>query len=726
MPLHPTRRLFASSRRNTPARSTHRPALEHLEERCTPSVAGVLDRSFATNGKATFNFNVGGATMDNANAVAAQPDGKVVVVGTVVANGISRIGVIRYDRDGTIDPTFATGALSLGGFGVSAGAVAIQPDGKVVIGGSFFPNRSYADFLAVRLNADGSLDTTFASGGSPHVDLGFGLADEVRGIAVQPDGKIVLAGSLHTMNDVAFGVVRLNRDGSLDASFDGQGYTTYGFEAGNKSDYASSVLIQKGGKIVVGGTVGSNDFALSRLNANGTLDETFGLHGKAIYNVGTGSVSALAAGPDGKLVLVGSAVQPGKSDPDFALVRTLPNGALDPSFNLSGILYVAYDLSGRYKSDYGNSVVVQPDGKIVVAGTVTFGPIGNTDMVVERFNLDGSYDKTFNDHGWQRVSFDSSETSFQSAHAMALTPDGIVVVGWVPSAPNEVDFAVARLVRDQWVVAGAGQGSRPLVRVLTPTGTLLKQFYAFNPALSCGVRAAVVYGYGLPVIIAAPGEGGPPVVRIYDGASLKMIRQTVVAAPTFHGGVNIAVGKVVSQDLGEILVGLGRGALPLVKVYSVATGALLGQFLAYSPSYRGGVRVAAADVLGDALKDIVFSRQDGSSPIITALDYATGARKNYRVAPGPVAGGFDLASGHVNGAGKDDLIVGFGSGAGLVKVFNGLDGSLLQSYPAFGPAYRGGVHVSALDLDGDGYDDVLTAALLRGVSPRDPLAAKVG
>jgi uncharacterized delta-60 repeat protein len=263
MPLHSIRRLFAPSRRNTPARRTPRPALERLEERCTPSVAGILDRSFAVGGKATFNFNVGGGTFDVANAVAVQRDGKVVVVGDVAANGTPRIGVIRYNPDGTIDPTFSTGTFSLGSSGVTAKAVAIQPDGKLVIGGNFYPNPTYPDFLAVRLNADGSLDTTFGSGGFRHIDLGgVGLADEVSGIAVQPDGKIVLAGSTHTMNDVDFGVVRLNRDGSLDTSFNG-GYNIYGFESRNTSDFASSVLIQNGGIIVVGGTVGSNYYAIS-------------------------------------------------------------------------------------------------------------------------------------------------------------------------------------------------------------------------------------------------------------------------------------------------------------------------------------------------------------------------------------------------------------------------------------------------------------------------------
>jgi hypothetical protein len=274
-------------------------------------------------------------------------------------------------------------------------------------------------------------------------------------------------------------------------------------------------------------------------------------------------------------------------------------------------------------------------------------------------------------------------------------------------------------------VVGADDGGRPLVRVMTPAGTLLRQFYAFGPALRCGVRVATgdINEDGKPEIFAAPGEGGPPVVRVFDGASGAMLRQIVVADPRFTGGVNLAFGIVgFTHPDGLIVVGLGRGSLPLVKLYNPLNGAFVRQFLAYPPSYRGGVRVLTADVLGGGMEEVVYARQDGSSPFVTARSMSENLTRNYRVAAGPVAGGFHLAAGNVNGKDHDDLIVGFGSGAGQVKVFEGLDGSLLQSYQAFGPRYRGGVHVGALDLDGDGDDDVLTAALLQGVTPRDFLA----
>ncbi|MFO0844827.1 MAG: delta-60 repeat domain-containing protein [Gemmataceae bacterium] len=741
MPRSLFRRLFAPRR---PATS-RRLGVEALEQRWTPASAGRLDLHFATGGKATLGFDPPGmAKADAARAAAVQPDGKLVVAGTADGGTTADdFAIARFNRDGKPDTGFGTGGrltLPLGNI-ERAQAVVVQPNGRILVAGTAYAGTK-ADFFVVRLLQSGALDPSFNDGGIVNID--FGGQETCADLALQPDGKIVLAGSITSNVTIDMAVARLNGTGELDTTFNGTGKQVVAFDLGGfKYDYARGVVIQKDGKVVLGG-VAQVDlpqyswFALARLNGDGSLDPTFDQDGKAVYEVGGtyADLNDLALAPDGKLVLVGSSYNSSGTNVDFLLARVLPNGALDAGFNSTGSRMIAFDLGpGFAKNDAAKAVLVQPDGKIVVAGTVDSGA-GDTDMVVVRLNPNGTNDGTFGN--FTRVSFDRGGRKADEANALAVSPDGIYVVGSAetdlpnPNFPFDraSDFAVARLVGDPWVVVGGDVGSRPLVRVMTPTGTVLRQFYAFGPALRCGVRVATgdINGDGKPEIFAAPGEGGPPVVRAFDGASGAMLRQIVVADARFTGGVNLAFGVVgFTHPDGLIVVGLGRGSAPVVRLYNPLNGALVRQFLAYPPGYRGGVRVLTADVLGGGNEEVVYTRQDGSSPFVTARNMAENLTRNYRVANGPVAGGFHLAAGNVNGKDHEDLIVGFGSGAGLVKVFEGLDGSLIQSYQAFGPKYRGGVHVVALDTDGDGDDDVLTAALLRGVAPRDFLAgAPVG
>src|SRR5262249_47177913 len=150
------------------------------------------------------------------------------------------------------------------------------------------------------------------------------------------------------------------------------------------------------------------------------------------------------------------------------------------------------------------------------------------------------------------------------------------------------DFAIYRLVSDPRVVVGAGAGAQPVVRVLTPTGTLVTQFLAFPASMNYGVHVATadINGDGKPEVFAALGTGGPPVVRIFDGNDFHLIRQIQVRAADFRAGVNLAVADVLDGSVGpELVVCFGAGAAPVVKVYNPSTGEFLRQITVFDPRY---------------------------------------------------------------------------------------------------------------------------------------------
>jgi uncharacterized delta-60 repeat protein len=228
--------------------------------------------------------------------------------------------------------------------------VVVQGDGKIVVAGSSY-NGFNNDFALALYNANGTLDTLFDSDGRLTSNFG-GSNDYGRSVAVQSDGKIVVAGYIYTGSSDEFGLARYNANGTLDTSFDGDG------RARTAIGRASSVAVQGDGKIVVAG-FNSVDFALARYNANGTLDMSFDGDGTLATDFGASDGGrSVAVQSDGKIVVAGT------SFGDFALARYNGNGTLDTSFDGDGKLTTGFGLS----DDYVNGVALQSDGKIVVAG----------------------------------------------------------------------------------------------------------------------------------------------------------------------------------------------------------------------------------------------------------------------------------------------------------------------------------------------------------------------
>jgi uncharacterized delta-60 repeat protein len=382
--------------------------------------------------------------------MALQPDGKIVVVGSTDSGGGTNFALARYNPDGTLDTTFSFDgkvATDFAGGTDEAFGVAIQADGKIVVAGiAGSPTTVNTDFALARYNPDGTLDQTFGTDGKVTTDFA-GEPDEAFGVAIQADGKIVVAGQALFLDpsgtgavDGDFGLVRYNPDGSLDRSFGTGGRVTTDF--GSALDTALAVTIQADGKIVaVGGDGG--DFALARYNADGSLDRTFGAGGKVTTDFGSFSDEALgvAIQADGRIVAVGGA------GGDFALARYNPDGTLDSDFDADG--KVTTDFGGL---DSARSVAILSNGKIIAAGTT------GADFALASYIPDGSLDPNFGTGG--KVTTDFGNLDF--ADGMAIQADGKIVAAGTdghdggPGIITNPVFAVARYLPGLPPVANAG------------------------------------------------------------------------------------------------------------------------------------------------------------------------------------------------------------------------------------------------------------------------------
>ncbi|MDQ2982427.1 MAG: PASTA domain-containing protein [Actinomycetota bacterium] len=325
---------------------------------------GTPDPGFGSAGAATTSF---GAQAAYANAVAAQPDGKVIAAGFVAPAGATsgRFALVRYRTDGSLDSGFGRAGLLTAAVAPGtavANAVAVQADGKILAGGVATGDRDR--FALARFERDGRLDTSFGHGGfvTSAIDAGSG----VTAFALQPDGKIVAAGWSLTATTVRFALARYLADGNLDASFGTDGVVTTRIDDGSAAD---DVLVQADGKVVVAGgsfRSGHDRFALARYDRQGRLDPSFGSGGRVATSVGSGNVASpvsIAVQPSGKLIAAGSSEANWMVS--FAVARYDSRGRLDSGFgDHGGVVTTAFELDRVF----ARGSVLQPDGKIVVAG----------------------------------------------------------------------------------------------------------------------------------------------------------------------------------------------------------------------------------------------------------------------------------------------------------------------------------------------------------------------
>jgi len=404
---------------------------------------GALDTTFDMDGKLTTHF---GPNSEFAYSVAIDSTGRIVVAGIAFdSTNTTDFALARYNLDGSLDTSFDGDGKLTTAIGTSsdyAYSVAIDGNGKIVVAGTQLGDDS--DFVVARYNADGSLDTSFDADGIAVTALG-GNYDDARAVVIDGYGRIVVAGTASIGTDADLAVVRYEGDGSLnfgklDVSFDGDGKLTTAIGAG--AETAVSVVIDGYGRIVVAGFFhnGSDfDFAVARYAADGSLDTSFGVDGKATLAVGTSNDIATSAAldGDGKIVVAGSSVN--GTNYDFALARFHADGTLDVSFDGDGMLTTAVGPG----HDYIESMVIDGAGRIVVAGYSWNG--ANFDFVLARYNADGSLDTTFDGDGKLTTAIG---TGHDYIHSATIDGNGKIVAAGVSYVGSNLDIALARYNTD--------------------------------------------------------------------------------------------------------------------------------------------------------------------------------------------------------------------------------------------------------------------------------------
>jgi uncharacterized delta-60 repeat protein len=407
------------------------------------AAAGDLDPSFDGDGVQTLPFSNSYAVADE---VALQSDGKVVVLGTAHSSVgiVSDFALVRLLPSGDLDTSFGDKGrvtTDFDGLFDEGSALALQGDGKIVAAGSSTGHASIARYLP-----DGSLDPSFDHDGQLVLDLGYDV--RARDLAIQRNGKIVVA----LDDSWTFSVARLRKNGALDASFGTGGVASEDFSPGSTDwtravalDGSGGVLL--GGSVYPGGTT-QDDWGLARFDRLGDLDPSFGDGGLTttdFANDGPDVLEDLVVQPDGMIVATGqSSEEPGSADQvsDVTVARYDQGGVLDADFGTDG--WVRTDLGSFF--DVGRSVALGPDGTIVVASDVYAD--ANTQAAAVRYTSEGVPDATFG--GGDGIAIVDTPSTSDQAFGVAVQPNGRIVIAGSHSTLDtngtSFEFLVARFL----------------------------------------------------------------------------------------------------------------------------------------------------------------------------------------------------------------------------------------------------------------------------------------
>jgi len=355
---------------------------------------GELDGSFGDKG---VTITDAGSETDALSSVVIQSNGKIVAGGQSSRNGINQFALIRYVKDGTVDTSYGSQGLVITNFGnaCNINSIALQTDNKIVAAGNY-NNGSAGDFAIARYLNTGALDPSF--NGNGEVTSNFGNSDNASSVAIQEDGKIVVGGYYTDPSyNSHFEIARYTANGSLDSSFNGSGVTGTNF--GTNDEYLAAIALQSNGEIIAGGYAyngeGASEFALARFHVNGLADSSFGTNGQVVDPVASNDydiLNCLTIAPNGQ-ILSGGYTETNTNNL-FTISRFNINGSLDSSFGSDGNLLGYYPGNARYY----DGAMVQNDGKIVVNGyTYAGGP--TSDYFLTRFKQDGSTDLAYGNNG---------------------------------------------------------------------------------------------------------------------------------------------------------------------------------------------------------------------------------------------------------------------------------------------------------------------------------------
>jgi uncharacterized delta-60 repeat protein len=484
-------------------------------------------------------------------SVAIQSDGKYLLTGENTVGDYTDFTLLRYSTDGSLDTSFDGDGKVTTAFGLywdSSYAVAVQADGRILVGG--FSSQWATDFALARYNSDGSLDTSFSGDGKVTTDIG-GFWDQAYALAVQSDGKVLLAGmaSGNPSSTSDFALVRYNSDGSLDSSFAGDGKLTS--TAGYNEQILNAVTVQSDGKILAAGygrgeDYRETDFIFLRYNIDGSLDASF--DGDGIVTLDTGRYDAaksVSAQADGKIVVVGS-----DSSGSF-LRRFNDNGAFDAGFGVGGRAAIAF-----VSSDYGKSLTLQPDGKILVTGS--FG----SDLALARYNSDGSPDTAFGING---IATTKTSSSYDSGNAVVVEADGKIVVagGRYNDDDSDTTFVLVRYNADGTLDTTFG-GTIGVADHTVDHGTLLHfsvpaRFFAeTDVGDSLAFSATQTDGSALPAWLSFDAAtltfNGVPSRSDAGSIRLKLVATDLAGESAVSNEFQVTVALVGSAPTGEVTI----------------------------------------------------------------------------------------------------------------------------------------------------------------------------
>jgi uncharacterized delta-60 repeat protein len=436
------RRLPARRARRAPTPRHCHLRLEALGERITPNGGG-LDPSFGVGGKVVTAIGTGAA---EGLPVAVDGAGRIVLDGAASNGTNNDFAVARYNPDGTLDTTFAgTGTVltPIGPGNDIAYAVAIDSTDRIVAGG-IASNGSNFDFALVRYNRDGTLDTSFGTGGKVTTSVSGG-DDYLRAIAIDPAGNIVVAGyAVGAGGNEDFAVARYTTAGLLDTSFGTGGIVTTPIGTGN--DEAFGLALDGSGRPVLVGQcmVGGNwKYGIARFTATGALDTTFGTGGKVILSFGSGDDRGIGLAVDASdRIIVAGQPQTGATTYAVGVARLTSQGALDSSFGSGGEVITPVGAI----HDGGGQVVFDKSGRIVVGGTSFNG--SDFDFSLERYNQDGTLDNSFGNGGTLSTDFSEGTASSDVNWGMTIDAAGRIIEGGYAAPHGTNEFALARFLPD--------------------------------------------------------------------------------------------------------------------------------------------------------------------------------------------------------------------------------------------------------------------------------------
>ncbi|MEO6036953.1 MAG: delta-60 repeat domain-containing protein, partial [Saprospiraceae bacterium] len=390
------------------------------------SQANPLDLSFGINGVSTEY-----ATAVNSNtgtSLAIQPDGSILITGLTIDSPNADFFTIRLTEGGLLDTSFNGTGKTYTDFANTNDFptdVALQTDGKILVGGCAFAG-PLGDFALTRYLSNGQYDTSFGTYGKVKMPVGLN-DDRAFATVVQPDGKILMAGTAIENGLTGFALVRYQPDGSLDTSFDNDGKVITTLQTNVKN--VQAMVIQPDGKILVAGDM--DHLVVIRYNADGSLDYTFGSSGIVTTTVGNYYVVAydMALQTDGKILVTGAT-----ADPNFALVRYNPDGSLDSGFGNAGKVITSVSTG----DDIAYAISLQPDGQILVGGTA------NNRFALVKYNTNGSLDETFGNGGIVTTQIGYSA----QVYGLDFQPDGKIIAGGYAylGTPVNLYYALARYI----------------------------------------------------------------------------------------------------------------------------------------------------------------------------------------------------------------------------------------------------------------------------------------